>query len=82
MQFAIMAWTSDDSMVSSVFGVIDRKNPGKLPMISSKGHWAEFRTIDEGRFKFAEEAKKAIAAYGYYLIGVSVTVTEAFGTSN
>jgi hypothetical protein len=79
MQFAIMAWTSDDSKVSSIFGIIDRKNPSKLPVFSSKGHWADFRTVDEGRFKFAEEAKKAIAAHGCYLIGASVTVTEAFG---
>jgi hypothetical protein len=50
-------------------------------MISSKGHWADFRRIDESRFKFAAEAKAAIAKDGYFLMGASVTVTEAFGAA-
>lgn len=79
MQFAIMAWTSRHSLVSSIFGVLDQGNPGRLPMIASDGHWSDFRSIDESRFKFADEAKKSIAVKGYYLVGAGVTLTEAFG---
>jgi hypothetical protein len=38
------------------------------------GHWAGFRVpIDERRFKFAQEARKAIEDHGYYLFGASAT---------
>jgi hypothetical protein len=79
MQFAIMAWTHPQSSISSIFGIIDKNNPGKLPMITPHGHWSDFTVIHESRFKFAAEAKKAIAANGYYLMGAGGTVTEAFG---
>jgi hypothetical protein len=32
-------------------------------------------------FKFAEEAKKAIAQHGYYLLGAGETPSDAFGMS-
>ena len=82
MRFAVLMWVSENVRVGSIFGVIDvidLSNPGKLPLLSSKGHWADFRLIDENRFKFAADAKKAIAQHGYYLMGASVTITEAFG---
>lgn len=79
MQFAVMQWVSEFAKPTSMFGVLDKANPGKLPMLSPKGHWADYRTIDESRFKFAGDAKTAIATGGYYLMGAGVTVTESFG---
>jgi hypothetical protein len=61
---------------SSIFGIVDKKSPGKLPSISDKGFWEDYRAIREDRFKFAAEAKKSIAERGYYLIGGEVNVTE------
>lgn len=80
MRFAIMQWVGKSTKSESVFGVIDEtvKKP-VLPMLSDNGHWADFRLIDESRFLFAKEAKAAIAENGYYLMGASVTITEAFG---
>lgn len=79
MQFAIMQWVSEFAKPTSMFGVLDKGNPGKLPMLSTKGHWADYRTVDERSFKFSAEAKTAINATGYYLMGAGVAVTEAFG---
>jgi hypothetical protein len=79
MRFAVMTWVRDNVKSGSIFGILDKDNPGKLPSVSPLGHWADFRVIDENRFKFANDAKKAIAAEGYYLMGASVSVTEAFG---
>ena len=79
MQFAVMTWVSDNVKVGSIFGVLDKDNPGDLPDPSSVGHWADFREIDESRAPWADEAKEAIAEHGYYLMGAGVTITEAFG---
>jgi hypothetical protein len=81
MQFAVMVWVSsnDTAKVGSIFGVLDKSDPSALPALSPQGYWAEFRYVDESRFKFAAEAKKAIAQHGYYLLGASVTIPEAFG---
>jgi hypothetical protein len=49
-----------------------------LPLIG-KGHWEDYRTIDESKFPLAEEAKQAIAAQGYHLIGAGSTFEQAFG---
>jgi hypothetical protein len=77
MEFSIMAWSSGNVLKSSIFGVIDKANPGNnLPSISDKGHWESYRTIREDRFKFAVEAKKSIAERGYYLIGGEVNIIE------
>ena len=78
MQFVVMTWVSEHAKSGSIFGVLGKSNAGKLPIISPKGHWEDFMTIDESRFKFAAEAKTAIAMHGFYLIGASVTVIEAF----
>jgi hypothetical protein len=80
MQFEVMVWVSSDdsAKAGSIFGILDKANPGALPTLSSMGYWADFRSIDESEFKFAADAKKAIAKHGYYLMGASVTVTEAF----
>jgi len=81
MQFAIMVWVSSDdsARIGSIFGILDKANPGALPTLSPKCYWADFRSIDESKFKFAGDAKKAIAQHGYYLMGASVTIAEAFG---
>jgi hypothetical protein len=74
MQFAIMVWNSGNVRNSSIFGVVDKDNPGKLPTISEKGHWADFKTVEDRHFKEAESAKKSIADVGYYLIGGDVII--------
>ena len=63
MQFAVMVWVSsnDTAKVSSIFGVLDKSNPSALPTLSPQGYWAEFRYVEESRFKLAADAKKAIA---------------------
>ena len=79
MEFAVMVWKGTTAKDESIFGLIDRKDPKKLPKLSSSGHWEDYRVVDEGRCKFADEAKEAIAKEGYYLLGASITVKEAFG---
>lgn len=81
MEFAIMVWSSGNVLGSSVFGVVDKADPGKLPSISDKGSWQSYRTIREDRFKFAAEAKRSIAERGYYLIGGEVNVIETENSS-
>jgi hypothetical protein len=77
MQFAIMVWTSQSvARANTIFGVIEHESAAQLPQLPN-GHWANFRVpIDERRFKFAQDAKKAIEGHGYYLFGASAT--EAF----
>jgi hypothetical protein len=81
MQFAVMVWVSsnDSAKAGSIFGILDKANPGALPTLSPNGYWADFQSIDDSRFKFTTDAKKAIAQHGYYLMGASVTTIEAFG---
>ena len=79
MDFAVWVWVSEVAKTTSIFGVVDAANPGQLPQISQKGHWAEYRRPREDRFPSAADAKAAIAKDGYYLMGASVTVREAFG---
>jgi hypothetical protein len=79
MEFTIMAWNSGNVRASSIFGVIDKENPGQLPKISDKGHWTDFKTIAERHFPEAEAAKKSIADIGYYIIGGDVTTLERVG---
>jgi hypothetical protein len=80
MQFAVMVWvgSNDSAKQGSIFGILDKANPVALPMLSPMGYWADFRSIDESKFKFAADAKKAIAQHGYYLMGASVTIAEVF----
>ncbi|MEJ2376519.1 MAG: hypothetical protein P8Y53_10805 [Pseudolabrys sp.] len=81
MQFAIMVWTSgdDSAKAGSIFGVMDAANPTALPPLSPNGLWSDFGSVNESHFKFSAEAKKAIDRHGYFLLGASVTVAEAFG---
>ena len=81
MQFAVMVWVSsnDSAKTGSIFGILDKANPGALLTLSPNGYWADFQSIDDSRFKFATDAKTAIAQHGYYLMGASVTTIEAFG---
>jgi hypothetical protein len=78
MEFAIMVWRSAHGGTSSVYGVLDPTNPGKLPGLG-KGHWGELRRVREDRFPQAAEAKKAIASDGFYLYGTKVDVMEQEG---
>jgi hypothetical protein len=80
MKFAIMAWVSSQARHASIFGVLDKDKPRQLPMLGPQGHWIDYRTIDESRFVFAAEAKQSIAANGFYLMGASVTIEQAFGS--
>ncbi|WP_454621931.1 hypothetical protein [Bradyrhizobium cenepequi] len=84
MQFAIMVWIDSDDAPDkgSIFGITDKNNPVALPTLSPTGYWADFRSIDGARFKYAAQAKKAISQHGYYLLGASVTIEEAFGQSS
>ena len=79
MQLAVMKWVGITVQPGSVFGVLDKANPGMLPTIAARGHWAEYQTIEEDRFTFAEEAKRAIARDGYFIVGVGLSVVETFG---
>lgn len=81
MQFAISVWVSaeDSAKAGSIFAVVDAANPGSPPALSQRGYWDEFCELDERRFKFAADAKKVIAQHGYFLMGASVTISEAFG---
>jgi hypothetical protein len=81
MQFAILVWVGadDSAKAGSIFAVVDKDNPGSPPALSPRGYWDEFRLIDESKFKFAADARNAISQHGYYLMGASVTIGEAFG---
>ena len=39
---------------------------------------AQFRNLDESECKFAAEAKRSVAENGSYLVGISVTIADAF----
>ena len=59
MEFAVMVWSSGNARESSIYGILDKAKPGKLPVISDKGHWEDtHKTIKESRFKDAVAAKK------------------------
>jgi hypothetical protein len=80
MEFAVMVWSSGNARGSSIYGILDKATPGKLPMISEKGHWADtHKTIKESKFKDAAEAKKSIAEVGFYLAGGELTFTTIEG---
>ncbi len=81
MQFAVLEWvgSNDSAKAGTIFGIVDKANPGALPSLSPNGYWADFWSIDEKRFKFAADAKKATVQHGYYLLGASVSVLEALG---
>jgi hypothetical protein len=58
-------------------GILDTDAPGVLPLLPD-GHWEHYHIADERTFKFAEEAKKAIAQHDYYLLGAGETPSDAF----
>lgn len=78
MKFAIMQWRSAHGGTGSIYGVIDPDKPGQLPNLG-KGHWADFRLTDDRRFPQAAEARKAIEAEGFYLIGGQIESVEQEG---
>jgi hypothetical protein len=59
--------------------VLDKAKLGMLPKISDKGHWADFMTIKESRYKDAAAAKKSISEIGYYLSGGEITTATEGG---
>jgi hypothetical protein len=80
MRFAIMTWvpSGDSAKIGTIFGVLDHDAPGELPRLPG-GEWEHYHVAEERTFKFAEEAKKAIAQHGYFLLGAGVAPEEAFG---
>ena len=80
MRFAIMTWvpSSDNAKIGT--GILDNEAPGDLPLLPG-GHWEHYHLADERTLKIAEEARKAIAQHGYYLLGAGETPSEAFGMS-
>ena len=82
MRFAIMTWvpTIDNAKIGTIFGILDNDAPGNLPLLPN-GYWEHYHIADERTLKFAEEARKAIALHGYYLLGAGVTPDDAFGIS-
>ena len=36
MEFAVMVWSSGNARESSIYGILDKAKPGKLPVISDK----------------------------------------------
>ena len=76
MEVTVMVWSSGNARESSIYGILDKAKPGKLPVISDKGHWEDtHKTIKESRFKDAVAAKKSITEVGYYLAGGELTFT-------
>jgi hypothetical protein len=67
MQFAIMQWLNNGASVGSIYGILDKDNPGQLPTLSRAGYWSDVREVDESQVPYAGEAKKSIAEHGYYL---------------
>jgi hypothetical protein len=67
MQFAIMEYVGKTVRDKSIYGALDKASPGDLPIIDSHGRWMEIVAVDEDRVGFAEEAKRSIAKFGYYL---------------
>ena len=67
MDFAIMVWSSDNVLSGSVFAVVNKTKPFKVPRLSGKGNWAYFGTVNEQGFRDSAAAKKSIEARGYYL---------------
>ena len=78
MRFAIMRWESAEAR--DIYGIVDADDPAMLPSPSIHGYWADYKLIDERQFVLPEDAKKAIAAAGYFLLGAGLTLREAFGS--
>ena len=60
MQFAVMVWVNsgDSAKMGTVFGVLDKSNPGALPILSPQGYWAEYRYVEESRIQICCRCKK------------------------
>jgi hypothetical protein len=67
MEFKIFVWRSNDALSGSVFAVTDNAKPVEVPMLSDRGNWAYFNTVNERDFRDAAAAKKSIAEIGYYI---------------
>ncbi len=82
MRFAIMTWvpSSDNAKIGTIFAIVNNDAPADLPLFPG-GHWERYHIADERTLKFAEEARKAIAQHGYYLLGAGETPSETFGMS-
>jgi hypothetical protein len=68
MEFVLMKLVGQSIRPGSIFGILDKDNPGQLPPAPG-GYWSDHGAMTEENFPFAAEAKQAIAKSGYFLVG-------------
>lgn len=66
MQFAVLEWvgSNDSAKAGTIFGIVDKANPGALPSLSPNGYWADFWSIDEKRFNSLRMQKRQPCSMG------------------
>jgi len=74
MEFILMKLVGQSIRPGSIFGILDKDNPGQLPPAPG-GYWSDHGTMTEENFPFAVEAKQAIAKSGYFLVGTDAIET-------
>jgi hypothetical protein len=67
MEFILMKLVGQGIRPGSIFGILDKDNPGQLPPAPG-GYWSDHGAMTEENFPFAAEAKQAIAKSGYFLV--------------
>ena len=63
MEFVLMKLVGTGVRPGSIFGILDKDNPGRLPRAPG-GYWSDHGTMTDENFRFAAEAKRAIAKSG------------------
>jgi hypothetical protein len=74
MEFILMKLVGQSIRPGSIFGILDKDNPGQLPPAPG-GYWSDHGTMTDENFPFAAEAKQAIAKSGYFLVGTDAIET-------
>ena len=74
MEFILMKLVGQSIRPGSIFGILDKDNPGQLPPAPG-GRWSDHGTMTDENFPFAAEAKQAIAKSGYFLVGTDAIET-------
>jgi hypothetical protein len=74
MEFILLKLVGRSIRPGSIFGILDKDNPGQLPPAPG-GYWSDHGTMTEENFPFAVEAKQAIAKSGYFLVGTDAIET-------
>jgi hypothetical protein len=74
MEFVLMKLVGQSIRPGSIFGILDKDNPGQLPPPPG-GYWSDHGAMTEQNFPFAAEAKQAIAKSGYSLVGTDAIET-------